>query len=52
MSFVGKKAGSNDWKLKEKNDENLKVTINDKIFEVMTKNNTIKDRVILFSYFS
>ena len=47
MSFVGKKTTPNELKLKERNDENLKVTINDKIFELMTRNNTIKEKVEL-----
>jgi hypothetical protein len=46
MSFVGKKSSLNEIKMKEKIDENLKVTINDKIFEIMTRNNSVKEKVI------
>ena len=45
MSFIGKKSSQGEIKMREKNDENLKSTINDKIFEIMTKNNTIKEKV-------
>ena len=45
MSFVGKKSTGNEFKMKERTDENIKVAINDKIFELMTKNNTVKEKV-------
>ena len=48
MSFIGKKSSQSEIKMKEKYDENLKTTINDKIFEIMTKNNTIKEKVKIF----
>ncbi len=46
MSFIGKKNSALDnFKMKEKKDENLKITINEKIFEIMTRNNTIREKV-------
>ncbi len=48
MSFVGKKNSANEFKMKERTDENIKVAINDKIFELMTKNNTVKEKVNIF----
>lgn len=50
MSFVGKKNPGNEFKMKERTDENIKVAINDKIFELMTKNNTVKEKVYLINY--
>ncbi len=45
MSFVGKKSVNSEITLKEKSDENLKTTINDKILEIIAKNNNIKEKV-------
>jgi hypothetical protein len=45
MSFVGKKSSQNEIKMKERPDENLKILINDKIFEIMTRNNSTKEKV-------
>lgn len=45
MSFVGKKSSQNEIKMKERSDENLKILINDKIFEIMTRNNSTKEKV-------
>ena len=45
MSFVGKKSSQMEFKMKERSDENLKILINDKIFEIMTKNSTVKEKV-------
>ena len=45
MSFVGKKSINSEITLKEKSDENLKTAINDKILEVIAKNNNMKEKV-------
>ena len=46
MSFGGsRKMSGSEMKLKEKNDENLKNSITEKIFEIMTKNNLILNKV-------
>jgi hypothetical protein len=50
MSFVGSRkslsnTNSNEVKIKERIDENLKLSINDKIWEIGTKNNTIREKV-------
>jgi len=51
MSFVGKKNTSTEiLKMKEKKDENLKITIDEKIFAIMTRNNTIREKVSLFKF--
>ena len=48
MSFGGSRKMSNsDTKLKEKNEESLKNAITEKIFEIMTKNNLILNKVYL-----
>jgi hypothetical protein len=48
MSFVGKKTLGSSIKLSEKQDEGLKNTINEKIFEIMVKNDVIKEKVNYF----
>lgn len=45
MSFTGKKNSSNEFKLKEKGEESLKISLQDKIFEIMTRNNTMKEKI-------
>ncbi len=50
MSFLSKKNTNSEIYLKEKSDENLKATINDRILEIIAKNNNIKEKVkILFN---
>lgn len=46
MSFGGKKP-TNEFRMKEKVDENLKNTVSEKVFEVLTKNNLIKEKVTI-----
>jgi len=46
MSFVGKKKSMGELKMREKK-EDLKTTIDEKIFEIMTRNNSLKEKVIL-----
>lgn len=46
MSFLAKKSINSEISLKEKSDENLKSTINDKILEIIAKNNNIKEKVV------
>jgi len=45
MSFLSKKNTNSEILLKEKSDENLKATINDRILEIIAKNNNIKEKV-------
>jgi hypothetical protein len=45
MSFGGNKKPINEIKTKEKLDDNLKNQITEKIFEIMTQNNLLKEKV-------
>ena len=45
MSFLSRKNTNSEIYLKEKSDENLKATINDRILEIIAKNNNIKEKV-------
>jgi hypothetical protein len=51
MSFLSKKSSNLEISLKEKSDENLKATINDKILEIIAKNNNIKEKVKLIIHY-
>ena len=47
MSFSGNNKRLTETKIKERNEDGLKIEISEKIFEVMTKNNQIQTKVFI-----